>query len=214
MRTAKAGGGVQCFQAFDRFNANSVTWADQHSAELVKGISDESRKAIQKVISRSFAEGIPPKQAALMIQNSVTMTEAQANAVVNLHQTIITSPGKLVYAGKTPIRVPAAGMDSARLDKVLQDYADRLTRQRAIAIARTETIEAANQGQMLLWGQAQEKGLLPKVIKHEWVAAGSERTCPICQGADGEVVVVGELFSTGVTSPPAHPMCRCTTGLA
>lgn len=199
---------------FDRTNPESIRWAEQHAAKLVSEISEESRKAVRSVVTRAFAEQIPPRQAALMIKNSVGMTEAQANAVVNLHQTIINNPGKLVYAGKTKIRVPAAGMDTARLDKALQAYADRLTKQRAIMIARTETIAAANEGQTMLWKQAQEKGLLPATIRHTWMAAPSERTCPVCMGLDGETVVVGEMFSTGVTNPPAHPMCRCSTGLA
>lgn len=205
---------VKALPAFDVTNDLAVLWAEQHAAKLVTEVTNESRKAVRAVVARGFTQGIAPKELSRILVKIVAMTEAQGNAVVNLHQTILTSPGKLVHAGKVKIRVPAAGMDSARLDRTLQAYADRLTRQRAINIARTETIAAANEGQTLLWQQAQEQGLLPKVIKHTWLAAASERTCPICSGMDGETVVLGEMFSYGVTNPPAHPMCRCTTGLA
>lgn len=213
LRLAKGLAVGGCLSAFDRTNPQAVKWAEKNAARLVKDISKESRAAIRNVIVRAFNEGIPPKQAALIIRNSVSMTEVQANAVVNLHQAIITSPGKVVKAGKVAIRVPAGGMDPAKIDRVLQAYADRLTKQRAINIARTETVAAANEGQTLLWRQAQERGELPKVVKHMWMAAASERTCPTCSALDGEVVVLGNEFSAGVTNPPAHPSCRCTTGL-
>lgn len=199
---------------FDASNPAAIDWAQAHAAQLVTEVNDEARKAIQKLIAKALRQGIAPRDLSRILVKTVSMTEAQANAVVNLHQAIITSPGKVVYAGKVKIRVPAAGMDSARVDKLLQAYADRLTRQRAIMIARTEVIAAANEGQTLLWKQAQEKGLLPATIRHTWIAAQSERTCPVCTALDGETVVVGEMFSTGVTNPPAHPMCRCSTGLA
>lgn len=202
-----------CLSAFDRTNPQAVKWANKNAGRLIKEISKESREAVRKVIARAFSEGIPPRQAAILIRNSVSMTEAQANAVVNLHQKIITSPGRVVKAGNVSIRVPMGGMPDAKLNKLLQAYADRLTKQRAIMIARTETIRAANEGQTLLWEQAQARGELPATIKHMWMAAASERTCPICSALDGEVVEVGKEFSFGGTLPPAHPMCRCTTGL-
>lgn len=213
-RAAKGKEPVKVLQAFDRTNLEAVTWAGEHSATLVSEVLDETRKAIRKVIVAGFQNGIAPRELSRILVSVVSLTEVQANAVVNLHQTILTSPGRLVRAGKVRVRVPVEGMDDARLDKVLHAYADRLSRQRAIAIARTETIAASNKGQELLWQQAQEKGLLPAVLRHAWIAAPSERTCPICLAMDGETVVVGEMFSGGVTLPPAHVMCRCTTGLA
>ena len=204
---------AECLGEFDVTNPEAVIAAEQHAAEMVTAISEESRSAINRIVQRMFTEGIPPKQAAALVQKVVGLTEIQAGAVVNLHQRILTSPGALIYAGKTPIRVPQGGMGAAQLDRVLTKYADRLTRQRAMNIARTETIRAANEGQMQLWRQAVSRGELARDIKHEWIASFTERTCAICQGVNGEIVPVGQPFSIGVTNPPAHPMCRCSTGL-
>jgi len=212
LRAAK-GTSLSCLSAFDVTNPAAVAHAEAHAAELVTSISAETRQAINKIVQRMFVEGIPPKQAAGLIKKIVGLTETQANAVVNLHQRILTSEGKLIYAGNTPIRVPTGGMSAAQLDRVTQKYADRLLRQRAMNIARTETIKAANEGQMGLWRQAQARGELGPNIRHEWIADFSERTCQVCQGVSGEVVPVGSEFSIGVTNPPAHPMCRCSTGL-
>ena len=204
---------AECLSAFDVTNPEAVIFAEEHAAEMVTAISAETRQSINVIVQRMFTEGIPPKQAAGMLKQIVGLTEIQANAVVNLQQKIITSPGALIYAGKTPVRVPKDGMPAEQLDRTLGRYADRLTRQRAMNIARTETVRAANEGQMELWRQAQNNGQLGSSIRHEWIADNTERTCQICSGANGEVVAVGKLFSTGVTIPPAHPSCRCSTGL-
>jgi SPP1 gp7 family putative phage head morphogenesis protein len=204
---------VECLMQFDVTNPEAVIFAEEHAAELVTAVTAETREAVNEIVQRMFVEGIPPKQAAPLIKQVVGLTEKQANAVVNLHQRILTSPGKRIYAGKTPIRVPKTGMSTEQLNRTLQKYSDKLQRQRAMNIARTETVKAANEGQMELWRQAQAAGRLPKVIKHEWIASPTERTCDICINANGEVKVVGELFSTGTTNPPAHPSCRCSTGL-
>ncbi len=204
---------AQCFISFNADYPEAIQWAESRAAALVTEITAETRKALRSIVSRMFSEKINVQDAAKIIRNSVGLTEVQANAVVNLHQRIITNPGALIQAGKTRIRVPKTGMDATRLDNVLTKYADKLQRQRAMMIARTETIAAANEGQTMLWKQARDRGDLPKNVKHEWIASMSERTCPICSGMNGEIVEVGAPFSSGVTNPPAHPMCRCTTGL-
>lgn len=204
---------AECLIEFDVTNPEAVVFAEAHAAELVTAVSAETKLSIRNVVVRMFNEGIPPKQGASLIKQVVGLTEVQANAVLNLQQKVLANPGKLIYAGKTAVRVPQTGMSAEQLKKVTGKYADRLTRQRAMNIARTETVKAANEGQVSLWRQAQKRGDLPKDLKHEWIASFTERTCPICQGANGEVVPVGATFSTGTTIPPAHPSCRCSTGL-
>lgn len=89
-------------------------------------------------------------------------------------------------------------------------------RKRALMIARTETMAAANAGQRLLWEQAVEDGLLTGDEEQRWVTADDEKTCPVCGALDDERVPLGETFETGddeLDGPPAHPNCRCTVVL-
>jgi len=45
-----------------------------------------------------------------------------------------------------------------------------------------------------------------------WVAAEDERTCPLCDEADGCVVAIGQPFpGVEVENSPGHVSCRCTT---
>jgi SPP1 gp7 family putative phage head morphogenesis protein len=87
---------------------------------------------------------------------------------------------------------------------------------RAEVIARTETMTAANEGQSLLWDQAVEDGLLTGKEQQVWIVTPDDRLCPICEPMDGEQVGLDEAFDVDgeeIDGPPAHPNCRCTTGL-
>jgi len=63
-------------------------------------------------------------------------------------------------------------------------------------IARTETVRLANRGLV-------EEYKSHNIKKVRWLAALSERTCPICEDLNGQVFNLGEMV------PPAHTSCRC-----
>jgi SPP1 gp7 family putative phage head morphogenesis protein len=72
-------------------------------------------------------------------------------------------------------------------------------------VARTETSRAMNAGIM---GAYRAAG----VARVMWVAAEDERTCPECDAADGEIVLLEQDFpDVDVSAPPAHPSC-CPPG--
>jgi len=71
---------------------------------------------------------------------------------------------------------------------------------RAIAIARTEMTYIANQGALLFYDTE-------KIEEVRWVAALSDRTCPICEDLNGGIFTIAEAREG---APPAHENCRCT----
>lgn len=203
--------------AFDQTNPQAVQWATDNAAVLVKDVTDETRAAIREIITLAFNEGIPPDRAARMIRGVIGLTERGATAVDNLRLRIEENAGGLIRAGNVPIRVPEDGMTAARLERTLQAYADRLTRQRALVIARTETLRASNEGQRQLWQQAVQVGLLSGHERREWISTPDERECLICEDLDGKTAGLHDNFESategGILGPPAHPNCRCTTGI-
>lgn len=87
---------------------------------------------------------------------------------------------------------------------------------RAEAIARTETIRAANAGQQETWDQAVTAGLLNGDEKQVWIVTPDDALCPICEGLDGDEAPLGGTFNADgddIDGPPAHPNCRCALGL-
>lgn len=70
------------------------------------------------------------------------------------------------------------------------------TKAKCRTIARTETLNAYNQGAINQYRKAGIK-------KWEWITAFDERTCQICSAYDGRI------FNMGDQQPPIHPNCRC-----
>jgi hypothetical protein len=106
----------------------------------------------------------------------------------------------------------AAGADATSARAQTAKYADRKLRERAETIARTEVMTTLNYGQELAWDQAIGEGLIdPDDTLKVWVVTPDELLCPICEPMAGEAVGIDEEFE--VEGPPAHPNCRCTTGL-
>ncbi|HYU42113.1 MAG TPA: phage minor head protein [Vicinamibacteria bacterium] len=162
---------------------------------MVVGISRETRLALRSAIARAIRDGIPPVEAARMIRSMIGMTQRQAMATMNYRES-------LIELGHAPARV------AALVDK----YAARKIRERALVIARTEVMGALNAGQVAAWRDAQAKGLLSAGAMKEWITTDDERLCSICEAVDGETVALDEPFSED--GPPAHPSCRCTIALA
>lgn len=107
----------------------------------------------------------------------------------------------------------AKGLEGGGLDAIYDDILDAIGDEtRAEMIARTETMDAANEGLAQSWDQAREAGLLSADAKKQWIATASG-ACPECEEVDGEEVLLDEDFSVG-DDPPLHPNCRCTMGLS
>lgn len=155
-------------------------WARQRSAGLVSGISDQTRLALREVIARSLEQGLSPAKLARLIEPMIGLNRPQAIAW-------LANP-------------------TAR-------YAQQLIRQRARVIARHELMQAANQGRRAIWQRDVRNGLIaPERWQREWVAIvpSDGRTCPICEGLDGQHAPINGVYPDGSDGPPAHVLCRCT----
>jgi len=176
--------------AFDVANPEAIAWAERNAARLVTDITTEAQAAIRTIVTDAFANGVSPSETAKLIRASIGLTERDAQAVMNAQ-----------------LKWIAEGVTNAT--ERAEKYAAKLTRRRAQTIARTETMRAANEGQVQLWEQAKQAGLLTGRERKVWLTSDP---CPICAPLDGETVRLDETFSIG-SDPPAHPNCRCTIGL-
>lgn len=80
---------------------------------------------------------------------------------------------------------------------------DKLTRSRALTIARTEIIYAHAEGQL----DAMTKlGIEETEAAVEWSTAGDDRVCPRCAAMEGKTFKVKDSHG----KIPLHPNCRCS----
>lgn len=166
--------------------------ASERAAELVAQVTDEQRQRVADVIQRALAEGWDVPRTSRELRSGIGLTDAWAGAVSNMH------------AGNL-----AAGMDPARAGKLADQYYERLLTSRSTTIARTELLDASNQGRLAGWRQAANAGVFdPAAATKRWIVGDSP--CPECDGLDGEETEWDGTFSSGDDMPPAHPRCRCT----
>jgi hypothetical protein len=108
-------------------------------------------------------------------------------------------------------RVHLAGDLDAAYEEILNAVGDDA---RAMVIARTETMTAANEGQREAWAQAVEEDLLPEDVQRTWIVT-EVGACPLCLALEGaKADLDGEYPGDGGEGPPLHPNCRCTEGIA
>lgn len=185
--------------SFDGANTAAQRAAERQAASMVTLISEETRAAIRALIVRAISEGIPPYEAARMIRAMVGMNAQQALAAMNYREQLIDS-----------------GLSLDRIDLLLERYIAKKVRQRADLIARTEIMDALNDGALEGWKQARADGLLGAGATKEVIVTPDERLCPVCEPLDGQEQPLDKPFLTAdgeFMMPPFHPACRCTAGV-
>lgn len=182
--------------AFDMTNPFAVTAARTGTGFLVREIVESQRFAIQGVIERAIVNGMPPREAAKHIREIVGLTSRQAMAIETYRDSL-----------------RAGGLSWGNTNRAADKYAARLLRERALTIARTETIRAANDGQLALWRQAQADGLIGPMTRKRWITTPDDRRCAACAAMHGQEVLLAETFGGAGYGPPLHPKCRCAMAL-
>ncbi len=186
--------------SFSLTNPRAVHAAATLTGRLIREISDATREGIRSLIANGIATGRPPEDTARSIRELVGLTTRQADAVEAYRR-------ELLDAGRS--------LDDAR--DAAARYGTQLLNQRARLIARTETIRASAEGQLVAWQQAAADHLLdPARTSRRWTATEDDRLCPICEDLDEQTVPFMAPFHTDVggvgdlMTPPAHPGCRCS----
>ena len=176
-------------------------WLKDNAARLVKEVNGTSRRAIRAIVRDGFAAGRHPRAMAKDIRAVVGLTEPQSISVARRRAAMVE-----------------AGVAEGKVEKRIARYAERLLKQRAETIARTESMSAVNQGRSAMWRQLQDDGGLEPDARKEWLTADDERVCPICGPLDEhKPIPLDGSYDTAVgllSHPPAHPGCRCTEVLA
>lgn len=213
--------------SFNLMNPKSVEFLNKYTFDLIQQVSQDTKDAVQEVVTRAFQEGGHPFQQAREIKQFIGLTQSQEQAVTNYRNALMnggTSDLKDALSralrdgryDKTLLRAiqNQQGVPQDKIDAMVQRYRERFIQYRARNIARTESIRAANHGQIALWKQAVDQDLLAEDVERVWIISGDADTCDECEELDGETAGLDEEFAPGIYMPPdPHPSCRCTTGL-
>jgi len=181
-------------------STGKITPFEAWTADDIRRLSQETRNLIQALITRAIREGIPPYEAARLIREMIGMNLRQAHAVLNYRESLVNM-----------------GLSIADVDRKVKRYEAKQIRRRALMIARTETINSLNEGQISAWNDAEKRDLIDADVKKKVIVAWDERLCDICRGVEalGPIPRKDKFqASTGAKmSPGFHPNCRCSMGL-
>lgn len=194
---------------FDTSNPRIAGMISRNTAELVTNLTDETRNAVKDAIKQatklSFEEGLPPRKSAELMRDVIGLNKPQEQAVFNFRR------GLVEQGDFTP----------AQIERQVKALIERKLDERALLIARTETINAVNAGQQEVWNQAREDDLIDKDTKKQIIVTPDDRLCPICANpkVDGQIVQFDKSFTvwldppsgnpTKFMTPTFHPRCRC-----
>jgi hypothetical protein len=179
---------------FDGKTPEAVKAAEESAAKMIKDITEETEQNIRNLIASAIRDGIPPYDAARMISSMIGLTAKQGQAAMKYREQLIED-----------------GLSLDTVNEKVDEYSDKLLSDRGETIARTEIMDALNNGQDVVWQQAQDEGLLSKNATKEWIVTPDDALCPQCEAYDGETVPIGDDFEDG--DPPLHPNCRCTIAI-
>jgi hypothetical protein len=218
--------GVQA--KFNALHPNVVQFAREKSAELVAGIPKETKQIIAEVIARGAERGLTVAEQARAIREVVGLPPNWAGAPQALADELrageISSATGRRMSGVLKQQIRSAAdlgpISEAFIKKATAEYSASLINARAMTIARTESIRAANFGLTESWGQARDQGGLPATTRQFWIVTEDDRLCPICSRIPAMNEAGRELGASFMTPeglvdyPPApHPNCRCAIGL-
>lgn len=179
--------------SFDKTNPRALAYARTRSSYLIKEVSKETIKGIRFMVGQAFELGLPPVKLRQLIKQSVGLRSDQIAALHNFG----------TQEGVTPAQIAK--------------YQKKLLNDRAILIARTETMRSANAGQQELWMQAKDEKLIDPDQKRVWIDSGDDDVRVEHHLMNGQIRGLDEPFSKPdgkQIEPGEEPNCRCGQGLA
>jgi len=186
----------------------SFRYINQFASLKIKNIDKETYDAITSVLNRSFKGELTNKEAAQSISKFIGLDERRYNALMSYQNAL--------YKDGYPEKV---------IEKMVEDRRKIMIRQRATVIARTESMSASNYGNLAMYKDQVDRGIIDK-NKYclAWMITPDDRLCDRCIQMKNQKVDIGSNFKnvglkymseTHFTeSPPLHPQCRCTIYLA
>lgn len=155
--------------------------ARAHGASLVTNISENTRTAIQTLVGEGLADGETWDKMARRLKPMIGLDAPRAKAfnkyILEVQDEVSEVTGRVLTAKQV----------QAKIDKRYKE----LIAERAEMIARTESWDAIQGGNMQVWEQAREEGFALEGLESEFVSTSGDR----------------------LLRPPRHPACRCAQRL-
>ena len=180
-------------QSFGGRNERAERIALELGSKLVTEVVDDTRVMIAQTIRAGLEAGAGPLRTALDIGGRVVNGKRQGGLVG-------LDSRRAGWVQNYRAKLLAEGRPQSQIDRMAQQYSNKLLRQRGETIARTETLKALNAGRQEALDQLIENpdnDVRAKDVVRAWDSTGDARTRETHTAADGQVVPQGEAFTVG-----------------
>jgi hypothetical protein len=176
---------------------NADDFLKHYRMERVREITEAQRQELRRIVAEGATFSHGPDVLARKIRDVIGLTRNQAQTVRNFRTLLETlDPRALTYElrdkrfDKTVRRAidDRSPIDPRMIDKMVDAYHRRMLAYRATTIARTESLRAANNGQMAAVETFLHDNPGFTVVK-TWIATDDDRTRPDHRELDKKTVV-------------------------
>lgn len=185
-QAASGTAGMQIGIRFDPMNPRATAYARGYAYDLIQNITRQTREAIAEIVTEQTITGVNPRTTARQIKQVIGLNAQQAKALKNYRAALESGKWGQASAysigGNAERSINAAAklgepMAPERVEALVEAYRQRLLRQRAFTIARTESMRAASNGAAEAWKQVSEKSNVPpQQFRRYWVSTNDDRT--------------------------------------
>lgn len=201
---------------FDLDNPYSEKFIREKTTEILEGFDIEMGEMVSEELLDGFQNGHSPKEIARTITDRAGLDGRSLDSMRNSkRKNKDRLIGELMEQGYS--FEDAEEKAEWLATRIVQGVGTTKIAERAMLIARTETIRAQAEGLQDSWKVARDEGLILSDTKKVWISSpASLRTCAICRSLHNVEVGLDDDFESeyGIFSaPPSHPRCRCTMGL-
>lgn len=171
--------------------------------QRAKDLTDESRRGVRKLIREAFQ----PNRSITDIASQLSRTVPASNVaeLMGLNERQAEALGKKVYGW---LNDPS--LKPSDIQRMIDAERARMIESRALSVARTEAVQAANRGMLATWEKGKD-GAFKGYLK-EWVSR-AKGACPRCAAFDGKKAEMSEDFVSDLGErapcPEIHPGGYC-----
>jgi hypothetical protein len=218
---------------FDVTNPRVTEWFSNYKMELIREINASTRAGVEEVLRDAVTRGIGPANAAVEVKNRIGLTARQQLTVDNYRNLIVTRDREALRRSLRDKRFDGtlaryfdgdADLSPDKIDSIVERYRQRLLRNRAIIIARTESTRALNAGNYAYFQQLIDRSeIRAEQVRRNWIYTKDNRVREehvAIPGLNKEGVALNEAFKTplGPLMFPGDPNgtaantinCRCS----
>lgn len=221
--------------SFDQVNLNAVAAMQRNRLALIREFTNEQRRATSQAIISGVEGGINPVAQARNFRDSIGLTRNQWRHVANYRAALERSAAdaEAAYdatnrklrdarfdANVARARRTGKPISAAKIDQMVERYADRYLKHRAKVIARTEALRAVHQGNEESYRQAIAEGVIREdQLTRTWRTSVDGRERDTHRALNGTDRAWGEAWETpnGQIKYPGDPdappeetiQCRC-----